>query len=78
MKTTRFPAHRAPAAARPGLREHDQALIRDTPRRRRDGGDMSLDQAGPGFERDIPPLFRSEDVNAISFAFNLAPTRTSG
>jgi hypothetical protein len=39
---------------------------------------MSLDQAGPGFERDIPPLFRSEDVNAISFAFNLAPTRTSG
>ena len=33
---------------------------------------MSMEQAGPGFERDIRPLFRSEDVNAMSFAFNLA------
>ena len=32
---------------------------------------MSTEQAGPGFERDIRPLFRSEDVNAMSFAFNL-------
>ena len=33
---------------------------------------MSMEQAGLGFERDIRPLFRSEDVNAMSFAFNLA------
>ena len=33
---------------------------------------MSMEQAGPGFERDIRALFRSEDVNAMSFAFNLA------
>ena len=33
---------------------------------------MSTEQAGPKFERDIRPLFRSEDVNAMSFAFNLA------
>jgi hypothetical protein len=31
-----------------------------------------MQQAGPGFERDIRPLFRTEDVDAISFAFNLA------
>jgi hypothetical protein len=30
-----------------------------------------MQQAGPGFERDRP-LFRAEDVDAISFAFNLA------
>jgi hypothetical protein len=33
---------------------------------------MSIEQAGPGFERDIRPLFRAEDVKARSFAFNLA------
>ena len=33
---------------------------------------MSMDQAGPRFERDIRPLFRAEDVEAMSFAFNLA------
>jgi hypothetical protein len=33
---------------------------------------MSMEQAGPGFERDIRPLFRAEDVDAMSFAFNLA------
>jgi hypothetical protein len=31
-----------------------------------------MEQAGPAFERDIRPLFRSEDVTAMSFAFNLA------
>ena len=31
-----------------------------------------MEQAGPGFERDIGPLFRSADVNAMSFAFDLA------
>ena len=29
-------------------------------------------QAGIGFERDIRPLFRDEDVQAMSFALNLA------
>jgi hypothetical protein len=33
---------------------------------------MERDQAGPGFERDIRPLFRAEDVDAMSFAFDLA------
>jgi len=33
---------------------------------------MSMEQAELGFARDIRPLFRSEDVNAMSFAFNLA------
>ena len=33
---------------------------------------MSMEQAGPGFERDIRPLFRAADVNAMSFAFDLA------
>jgi hypothetical protein len=33
---------------------------------------MSMGQEGPGFERDIRPLFRSEDVNDMSFAFNLS------
>ena len=33
---------------------------------------MSVEQAGPGFERDIRPLFRQEDVDAMSFAFDLA------
>ena len=31
-----------------------------------------MDQARLGFERDIRPLFRSEDVDAMSFAFDLA------
>jgi hypothetical protein len=31
-----------------------------------------MQQAGPGFERDIRPLFRPDDVDAMSFAFNLA------
>jgi hypothetical protein len=31
-----------------------------------------VEQAGPGFERDIRPLFRQEDVDAMSFAFDLA------
>ncbi len=31
---------------------------------------MSQDE-GPGFERDIRPLFRPGDVDAMSFAFNL-------
>jgi nucleotide-binding universal stress UspA family protein len=33
---------------------------------------MNLEQPEPGFEHDIRPLFRPEDVNAMSFAFNLA------
>ena len=33
---------------------------------------MSMEHAGPGFERDIRPLFRAADVNAMSFAFDLA------
>jgi hypothetical protein len=33
---------------------------------------MSTAQAGPGFEHDIRPLFRPEDVRAMSFAFDLA------
>jgi hypothetical protein len=31
-----------------------------------------LDDQGPGFERDIRPLFRPGDVEAMSFAFDLA------
>ncbi len=30
------------------------------------------EQQEPGFERDIRPLFRSEDVGAMSFAFDLS------
>jgi hypothetical protein len=33
---------------------------------------MSTEQTAPGFERDICPLFRGEDVDAMSFAFDLA------
>lgn len=33
---------------------------------------MTMEQAGPGFERDIRPLFRAADVNVMSFAFDLA------
>jgi hypothetical protein len=33
---------------------------------------MNAEQAGPEFERDIRPLFRPEDVDAMSFAFDLA------
>jgi hypothetical protein len=33
---------------------------------------MSMEQAGLGFERDIRPHFRADDVNTMSFAFNLA------
>ena len=33
---------------------------------------MSMEQPGPGFERDIHPLFRHRDVSAMSFAFDLA------
>ena len=33
---------------------------------------MNAEQAGPGFERDIRPLFRPEDVDVMSFAFDLA------
>jgi hypothetical protein len=33
---------------------------------------MSMQQTGAGFERDVRPLFRAEDVNAMSFAFDLA------
>jgi hypothetical protein len=31
-----------------------------------------MEQAGLGFETDIRPLFRPDDVRAMSFAFNLA------
>ena len=31
-----------------------------------------MDEEGPGFERDIRPLFREGDVDAMSFAFDLA------
>jgi hypothetical protein len=31
-----------------------------------------MEQPGPGFERDIRPLFRQGDVSAMSFAFDLA------
>ena len=31
-----------------------------------------MEQAEPRFERDIRPLFRREDVGAMSFAFDLA------
>jgi hypothetical protein len=33
---------------------------------------MSVEQPGPGFERDIRPLFRQRDVSAMSCAFDLA------
>jgi len=33
---------------------------------------MSVEQEGPRFERDIRPLFRADDVDAMSFAFDLA------
>jgi hypothetical protein len=33
---------------------------------------MSVEQEGPRFERDIRPLFRAEDIDAMSFAFDLA------
>ena len=36
--------------------------IRDTPPRRRDGAEMSMEQALPRFEPDIRPLFRLENV----------------
>ena len=31
-----------------------------------------MEQEGPSFERDIRPLFRPDDVDAMSFAFDLA------
>ena len=31
-----------------------------------------MEQAGPTFERDIRPLFRPDDVRAMSFAFDLS------
>ena len=31
-----------------------------------------MEGQGPGFERDIRPLFRPGDVDAMSFAFDLA------
>ena len=31
-----------------------------------------MEQEGPTFERDIRPLFRPDDVDAMSFAFDLA------
>jgi hypothetical protein len=31
-----------------------------------------LNEQGPGFERDIRPLFRPGDIEAMSFAFDLA------
>ena len=31
-----------------------------------------MEQEGPRFERDIRPLFRPDDVGAMSFAFDLA------
>jgi hypothetical protein len=31
-----------------------------------------VEQEGPRFERDIRPLFRPGDVDAMSFAFDLA------
>ena len=33
---------------------------------------MGLAPEAPGFERDIRPLFRPEDVDAMSFAFDLS------
>jgi hypothetical protein len=33
---------------------------------------MGVEQEGPGFERDIRPLFRPQDIDAMSFAFDLA------
>jgi hypothetical protein len=33
---------------------------------------MSVEGEAPRFERDIRPLFRAEDVDAMSFAFDLA------
>jgi hypothetical protein len=30
-----------------------------------------VEQEGPGFEDDIRPLFRPEDLDAMSFAFDL-------
>jgi hypothetical protein len=31
-----------------------------------------VEQEAPGFERDIRPLFRPEDINEMSFAFDLS------
>jgi hypothetical protein len=33
---------------------------------------MSMETARPGFESDIRPLFRPDDVRAMSFAFDLS------
>ena len=33
---------------------------------------MNAEQAAPEFEREIRPLFRQEEVTAMSFAFDLA------
>jgi hypothetical protein len=42
------------------------------PRGKGDTGEMSTEHAEPGFERDIRPLFRQQDIGAMSFAFDLA------
>lgn len=42
------------------------------PSRSGDRGAMNAEQAAPKFERDIHPLFRQEDVSAMSCAFDLA------
>ena len=34
-----------------------------------------MEQEEPGFDRDIRPLFRPEDVDAMSFAFDLSSYR---
>jgi hypothetical protein len=41
-------------------------------------GNMSMDQAGPGFERDIRPLFRAEDSTRCRSLSTSRPTRTCG
>ena len=30
-----------------------------------------MEEQGPGFERDIAPLFRDDDVESMEFAFDL-------
>jgi hypothetical protein len=71
-------AHPAPAAARPHLREHDQALSMTLRGGDAMEGNMSMDQAGPGFERDIRPLFRAEDSTRCRSLSTSRPTRTCG
>jgi hypothetical protein len=71
----------APARRRDGRRRgdkaHAEAGVREEnvrPERysRAEGGPIGMESDAPGFDRDIRPLFRPDDVRAMSFAFDLS------